>query len=158
MAAQLAHPFAHAGDSHSRAADRGVEATQVIFGNALAVVAHFEFEVIGVAFETDACSRRSGMAMNIGKAFLQNPEQDEFTVSGRALHSFRDIAIDLNSAAAGKSLDKPTSGGSDAGFIEQGRMQQVRGGANFLQGLIGQCIQIINQVRKIGPAHVNLAD
>jgi hypothetical protein len=96
--------------------------------------------------------------MNIGKAFLQNPEQDEFTVSGRALHSFRDIAIDLNPAAAGKSLDKPTSGGSDAGFIEQRRMQEVRCGANFLQGLIGERIQIIHQGLKIGPAHVHLAD
>lgn len=51
MAAQLAHTFAHAGDSHSRGADRGVEATQVVFWDALAVVAHFQFEVIGVAFE-----------------------------------------------------------------------------------------------------------
>ena len=92
------------------------------------------------------------MAMHVGQAFLQDTEQDKFAISGRPLHGRRDIALDFDSAAAGESFDKPARGGSDAGFIQQRRVQKIRSGANFLQSSIDQTVQIIYQAQKFGTA------
>jgi hypothetical protein len=121
-ATELADTLAHASDPHSRA-DRGVESTQALFGDAFAVVSHLKLELVGVASKPDACGRGSRMAMDVRQAFLQDAKQDEFTVSRRPLHLFRDVAVDLDPAAAGESLDEPTGSRSNAGFVEQGWMK-----------------------------------
>jgi len=54
------------------------------------------------------------MAMNVGQALLQCPEQHEFTVAGRTLESFGYVASHLNAAAFREALDKPSRRRSDA--------------------------------------------
>ena len=98
------------------------------------------------------------MAVHVGETFLENAEKDEFTIAGRAVHFLGDIAIDVDSAALGETFDEPAGGRGDASFVEQGRVKQVRRGANFLQSSVGQGVEVVDEEMKIGACGVRLMD
>ena len=96
--------------------------------------------------------------MHVGETLLENAKEDEFAIAGWAVYFFGDIAVDLDSAALGETFDEPACGGSDAGLVEQGRVEKVRGGANFLQGGVGQSVEVVDEEEKIGARGAGLTD
>jgi len=95
--------------------------------------------------QTNGGGCRLGVAMDVGQAFLQHAEENELAVARGAIHVVGDIGVNFNAAALGEALQKPSGGGGDASLVEQGRMQEIRGGADFLQGLVGESVEIIDE-------------
>src|SRR5689334_10430113 len=98
------------------------------------------------------------MTVNVGKALLQDAEQDKFSIARRAVHMLGDVAFDVKAAAPGESFDEPARGGGDSGFIEQWRMQEIGSSTYFLQRLIGQCVEIVDQGVESGRRSFYLPD
>lgn len=96
--------------------------------------------------------------MHVGETFLENAKEDEFAIAGWAVHFFGDIAVDLDSATLGETFDEPACSGSDAGLVKQGRVEKVRGGANLLQGGVGEGVEVVDEEEKIGARGGGLTD
>src|SRR5947199_7138594 len=123
VTSELEHTLAHSGDAHAGLAGGNIEAAEALLGNSLAVIADFKLDSILRASETNAGSGGMRMAMHVGEALLQNAEEDEFAITGGAVHLFRNIAFHLNPAAAGEAFDEPARRGSNACLVEQWRVQ-----------------------------------
>ena len=78
------------------------------------------------------------MAMNVGEAFLDNAEQGQLTVAIQTLDRGRKIERYLNPTPFGEPFDVVRKCGLKANIIEQGRIQEVRHGANVLGHLYDQ--------------------
>jgi len=96
--------------------------------------------------------------VHVGETLLENAKENEFAVAGWAVHLFGHIAVDLDSATLGETFDEPACGGSDAGLVKQRRVEKVRGGANLLQGSVGQCVEVVDEEEKIGAHGAGLTD
>jgi hypothetical protein len=69
----LPHSFFHSGDAYSQLSDVfGVIQSFCIY--ALAVIADFQHDPLGVFGKANSCLRSLGMAQTIGEAFLNNSE------------------------------------------------------------------------------------
>ena len=66
-----------------------------------------------------------GMAMHVGKRFLENAKQSQLDLLGKALDNFRQMQIDLNAAALRKAFGVPASSRMETEFIEKRRMKKV---------------------------------
>src|SRR5215510_15817468 len=71
------------------------------------------------------------MAVNVGKAFLHEPENGRFGISGPAAEIFGEIEVDGDFAALGEAFDIDLERGAKSHFIEQGRMEEMGNGANI---------------------------
>jgi hypothetical protein len=98
---------------------------QTLLGNSLAIIPNLKVKLVGVASKPNGSSGGGRVTMNIGQGFLQDPEEDEFTLSRWALHFFLDITMHFNSAATSESFGEPPGGRADAGFVEQRRVKQI---------------------------------
>ena len=76
--------------------------------------------------------------MNIGQAFLQNAEQGKLEGTGQPTEIFGHVETGLNAAAFRETLHIPFCGGGKTGFVQQGRMQQMRDVDAFLRPLAGR--------------------
>ena len=54
-----------------------------------------------------------------------------------------DVDINFDAAALGRAFHKPARRGGKADFVQQRRMQQVRSGADFVERLFGQRVDIL---------------
>ena len=76
------------------------------------------------------------MAVNISQALLQDSKQRDFDFPGQALREIGNVDFELDTAAFSKLFRVPPRGGGEACFFQTGGMQQMRNGADFLQGTV----------------------
>ena len=79
-----------------------------------------------------------GVAVNVGEGFLNDAEQSDLDRAGEAAEVVGEIHLNVHTAASSKALDVPLDGGRESGFVEQGRVEQVRDGAGFAAGLVNE--------------------
>src|ERR1700722_4294925 len=137
--------FTHAAEAYAGAAV--ANGFEFLGGNALAEVADFDEEAGGVESDMDVRGFAAGVAGNCGQTFLDDAEDGEFQVTGQAVE-FGDGKIDLDGGALLQAFDVPSQGGAESEFIEQRRMQQIRGGAKFLIQFTGEGEGFLNGFAK----------
>ncbi len=118
MASQLAYPLSHSGDAHAALTGGGLEATQMFGCDAFAVVGDLELKNVIVPIKAHCRGGCAGVSMNVSKAFLQNAEEHEFAVFGRAFHALLNIALQVDPAALGESFCKPACSRRDTSLVE----------------------------------------
>ncbi len=69
--------------------------------------------------------------MDVGQGLLQGAKQSDFNITVQTAEVGRQAEVDGNAAAIGEAFYEPAGGGTEAGFVEQGRVKQVRHGASF---------------------------
>jgi len=69
--------------------------------------------------------------MNVGEAFLHDPENSDFQILRESPEIGREIEINLNLAAFGEPFHKQTKSRRETDFIQQRWMQQMRDSAEF---------------------------
>src|SRR5579864_120859 len=122
---------------------------QTFFRNASPVVGNLKNELMAFALKTNPCGRCARVTMDVRQAFLQDAKQHQFTMARGTLELVRDFAAYLDSAALGESLYEPSCGRCDAGLVQNWRMQKIGSSSDFLQGVIGEDVEIIEQPGKI---------
>src|ERR1700683_4539433 len=77
------------------------------------------------------------MPIDVGEGFLEYAKEHDFDVVSQAAEVLRDAYIGPYAAAGRESFHKPSRGRSQPQLLEQGRMEQVRHGANFRDAGLG---------------------
>src|SRR6202521_2370557 len=114
---------------------------------AASIILYFQSYLLKLLLEADPNLRSSRVAMYVRQAFLQDAEEGNLCPYWESLLNGCDICLYVDPGALGETLDVPLSCASKADFIQQGWVQQVRHGANFLDGLIRQMCHIREELR-----------
>src|SRR5271157_199196 len=137
-APELSHAFAHAGDADAEMGDIGLgEAIEREFHTA-AEVDDLEHDG-GRSFEkADGGGAAAGMALDIGKAFLNDAEEGDFDELWHAAEKLGKDELSFDAAAFAEAMNVFLESGDEAEFIEQGRMKEIGEGAYFAGHLLEQ--------------------
>ncbi|HXJ89164.1 MAG TPA: hypothetical protein VMS18_20270 [Candidatus Binatia bacterium] len=145
MASELTNAFPHPGDADTSFAGGFVENLESFWCNAFTVVPDFELNFTSMLLKTDRSGRSSGMAMNIGETFLQHAKEHQFAFSGRSFQIRSNLACHLDPATTGETFSEPAGCRGYPRFIEQRRVQQVGGRADFLECSVRKRIQVVDK-------------
>jgi hypothetical protein len=96
-----------------------------------AIVANFDGDEAGVAFNADRGRGGAGVTMNVGERFLNDAENGEFEFFFEAAEVFVDVDGDRDAAAFGEQFGVSADGSNQARFFKQRRMKERRNEANF---------------------------
>src|SRR3979490_3251327 len=72
---QLGHSFAHAKDSDAQTGSGAVPALDGVLAHPTASIADVEADASGITAQVNLGGLRSGMALNVGQAFLHDTEE-----------------------------------------------------------------------------------
>src|SRR5262249_39229440 len=128
--AELHNSFAHASHADAGRACLGYLG-QFLGRYAFSPIADVDSDVIAGPDEAKAGHGTSRVAKNIGQAFLDDAEDGGFEILRKPAEVFGQVEINGNLAAFRKAFDVPAQGRTQAGFVEQRRVEQVGNGANF---------------------------
>jgi hypothetical protein len=96
-----------------------------------AIVADFDGDQAGVAFNADRGRGGAGVTMNVGERFLNDAENGEFEFFFEAAEVFVDVDGDRDAAAFGEQFGVSGDGSDQARFFKKRRMKERRNEANF---------------------------
>src|SRR5450432_88559 len=129
FAAELADAFAHAADADSEV--DGIYSGGDFGREAFAVIANADGDHIGLFVHFHAGVFALGMLVDVGEGLLNYAENSGFEIGLKARKYWRgDGQGNLDLAALGEALDIPMQRGTQTGFVEERRVQQVREIAN----------------------------
>src|SRR5229473_2079309 len=128
----------HAGQADSGWRFAAAEVLQRGFGNSFAVIGDGHDDLSRGSDDYDFGTGAAGMAVHIGKAFLQNPEQNEFQFS-RQLQIVRSFESDGDFAAFRETVHQPPGGSIETNFVEHGGMQKIGNGAGLSEPFVSEC-------------------
>src|SRR5208282_2972651 len=123
---QLRHPFAHANDSDAESSARFVELLARSLGNAAPLIAYLQHDPGRLSVQANASRAAAGMPLNVGQAFLDDPEEGRLSFLGQPAKSGRNSHLHPDAAPLAESLSVFLYCGGQSQLIEQRRMQQVR--------------------------------
>ena len=109
----------------------------------MAVVDDFESEERVLLGETDFGGGAAGMALNIGKTFLNDAKESDFERLRQALELGIGNELGLNPAAFAKAVGVLLEGGDETEIVEERRMEQVGERANLARHLLGEIASAI---------------
>jgi len=147
FAVQFVHALAHSGQADARFCACFTKSIQTLRRYAASIILYFQSYLLKLLLEADPNLRSSRVAMYVRQAFLQDAEEGNLCPYWESLLNGCDICLYVDPGALGETLDVPLSCASKADFIQQGWVQQVRHGANFLDGLIRQMCHIREELR-----------
>ena len=130
-ATELSDAFAHAGNADAK---MGVIGEGLAIGgemHAASEIDDLENDGGGVFEEADGGGCAAGMALDIGKAFLNDTEKGDFDELGHAIEMWGKYELGFDAAAFAEAANIFPEGGDEAEFIEQGRMEEIGEGADF---------------------------
>ncbi len=117
---------------------------QLLRRHSRSVVLDLQMNIAIGSNQTNISGRTSRMAVNIGEALLHRSEDRRFHVLREPPEVFGDIQINPYFAALGESFDVPANRRGQPGFVQQGRMEEVRNRADFLVDFLGQRQGVVN--------------
>ena len=85
--------------------------------------------------------------MNVGQGFLENAKEYEFRGARQTAEFVGDVGGQVDAAAFGEAFGVPASGGGQADFVEQRRMEQMRDGAGFGYGFGEEFVDFILELQ-----------
>ena len=77
----------------------------------------------------------SGMAVDVGEALLNDPENRNFDIGGQAANFGREVHVHLYVTAFGKASCERLNRGHKADFVKKRRVKEMRNRANLLRQL-----------------------
>lgn len=132
FATELANAFSHSGDADTELARRFHSGD--LGRDSLSVVAHLHDDLFGLADNFDARAIASGVSIDVAERFLDDPEDGHLDIFGNTLEDVgNEREGNLELAALHETVNVPMKSCAETGFVEQGRMEKVRGLANFLE-------------------------
>src|ERR1700722_16279340 len=105
----MADTLAHSPDSQSRAS--GFDLSQPFRGHPPALVFNRHTDHAVFTLDPDQRGFASRMTMNVGQAFLHQPEYEEFHFGGESAEVIGNLQVNRHTAALRKTAHKPTERG-----------------------------------------------
>ena len=138
-ATKLSHALAHAGDTD---AETGfVRLLRTIVGREMQAPAKVDdFESDGGVFlkQANPGGRATGMALNVGEAFLDDAEQGGFDRLGQAGELRAELEASVDAAAFAEPLEVFVERGDETEIIEKRRVEKIGKSADFARHLLGE--------------------
>src|SRR5208283_5318430 len=165
-AAELGHAFAHAWNADAKACSIGLGLPIGGQNNAAAVVNDLEDEGRGGFKKPDCGGNATGMALDVGEAFLNDAEESDFQGLRKTAELIGKDELGFDAAALAEAVDVLLESGDEAKFIEQGGVEEVREGADltrrlleegasFFEGAFGGCAEARGGLADLGEAQVD---
>jgi len=138
MTPELGHTLTHTWNADAEASFAGRRTAVGGKGHAVAKVDDFELEVGVLLAETDLGGGAAGMALNVGKTFLDDTEECDFEGLRETLEIGEGNELRFDAAALTEALDVFLESGEKAEIVEQRRMEEIGKGADFPGHLLGE--------------------
>ena len=158
-ALKLADAFAHA--AYTDAGSSGSDLLKAFGGHARSVIADLSRDVSLGGRKEDGGFRRVGVAMDVGKGFLDEAEEHEFQIAGKPAEVVGDFDANGQSGSFGETSGVPADGGLQSALVQQRRMKQVGSSADLTVQLaegLADSFDIGNEFRGVGGLLEQLVD
>src|SRR5450755_4866070 len=142
----MAHALTHSSDSHSRALR--LNRSQSFRGHSSSAVFNLYADSVFFALNSNQRGLASGVAMNVGQAFLHQAEYDDFHFGWESSEIIGNLQINLKTAALRKTLHVPVQRGRNTGFIQQRWMQKIGSSTQFSRQVLDQLFGVLHFVDK----------
>ncbi len=155
----MSDAFAHAGNADTEMSDIGLGLAIGGKFHTAAEVGDLENNGRRSFEEADTGGSAAGMALNIGETLLNDAEEGDFDELGQAAEMLGKDELSFDTAAVTEAMDVFLESGDQAEFIQQGRMKEIREGADFTRHMLEQGASLFEGVlRRFAEGRGGLAD
>src|SRR5208283_937200 len=125
QSSQFAGAFTHTAKAHTDSFVALQKRAKALRGYTAAIVHYSECNRMRPDLHADSRPFGFRMTMNVGEAFLQNPEHGGLDFIRETGNGFRNVQRNVDAAALREPFHIPANRRGQTGFIEQGRMEQI---------------------------------